>query len=182
MPPGDNADGVRRRNLSAILDLVHHGLAASRAELTAHTGLNRSTVAALVAELADLRLVEEGDPIASGGSVALPRGPAVRAPRRHRDQPRSGCRDGRARRPRRSRRAPHPPPAPRHPHPRRRRRGDPRHHRRPARHHRSTRHGRRTRDPGTRPGDRRRRALGPRTSDGGRSPSPSRSKTRSGCP
>lgn len=67
MPAGDNADGVRRRNLAAILELVHHGRAASRAELTALTGLNRSTVAALVAELAALRLVEEGDPVASGG-------------------------------------------------------------------------------------------------------------------
>lgn len=76
MPPGENADGVRRRNLAAILDLVHHGLAASRAELTAHTGLNRSTVAALVAELTDLRLVDEGEPVASGG-VGRP-SPSVR--------------------------------------------------------------------------------------------------------
>lgn len=67
MTSRDNADGVRRRNLATVLDLVHHGHAASRAELTALTGLNRSTVAALVAELAELRLVEEGDPVASGG-------------------------------------------------------------------------------------------------------------------
>lgn len=67
MPAGDNSDGVRRRNLAAILDLVHHGRAASRAELTALTGLNRSTVAALVAELAELGLLDEGDPVASGG-------------------------------------------------------------------------------------------------------------------
>jgi predicted NBD/HSP70 family sugar kinase len=76
MPAGDNADGVRRRNLAAILDLVHHGHAASRAELTARTGLNRSTVAALVAELAELGLVEEGEPVAHGG-VGRP-SPAVR--------------------------------------------------------------------------------------------------------
>lgn len=67
MAAGDNVDGVRRRNLSTILELVHHGRAASRAELTALTGLNRSTVAALVAELAERRLVDEGDPVASGG-------------------------------------------------------------------------------------------------------------------
>jgi predicted NBD/HSP70 family sugar kinase len=67
MPAGENADGVRRRNLAGILDLVHHGRAASRAELTALTGLNRSTVAALVAELAELGLLDEGDPVASGG-------------------------------------------------------------------------------------------------------------------
>lgn len=76
MPAGDNVDGVRRRNLATILELVHHGRAASRAELTALTGLNRSTVAALVAELSELRLVDEGDPVASGG-VGRP-SPAVK--------------------------------------------------------------------------------------------------------
>lgn len=76
MPAADNVDGVRRRNLAAILELVHHGRAASRAELTALTGLNRSTVAALVAELSELRLVDEGEPVASGG-VGRP-SPAVR--------------------------------------------------------------------------------------------------------
>ncbi len=77
MPAGDNVDGVRRRNLATILELVHHGRAASRAELTALTGLNRSTVAALVAELAELGLLDEGDPVASGG-VGRP-SPGVRA-------------------------------------------------------------------------------------------------------
>ena len=67
MPAGENADGVRRRNLAGVLDLVHHRRAASRAELTALTGLNRSTVAALVAELEELGLLAEGDPVASGG-------------------------------------------------------------------------------------------------------------------
>lgn len=65
MPSGDNVDGVRRRNLATILELVHHGRADSRAELTAATGLNRSTVAALVAELASSGLVREGDPVPS---------------------------------------------------------------------------------------------------------------------
>ena len=65
MAAGDNVDGVRRRNLAAILELVHHGRALSRAELTASTGLNRSTVAALVAELASAGLVREGDPVPS---------------------------------------------------------------------------------------------------------------------
>ena len=65
MAAGDQVDGVRRRNLAIILDLVHHGRAASRAELTALTGLNRSTVAALVAELAGIGLLREGEPIAS---------------------------------------------------------------------------------------------------------------------
>lgn len=65
MPAGEQLDGVRRRNLATILDLVHHGRAVSRAELTALTGLNRSTVAALVAELAASGLVQEGEPVAS---------------------------------------------------------------------------------------------------------------------
>jgi predicted NBD/HSP70 family sugar kinase len=65
MQAGDNVDGVRRRNLAMILDFVHHGRAVSRAELTALTGLNRSTVAALVAELAGTGLLQEGEPVAS---------------------------------------------------------------------------------------------------------------------
>lgn len=65
MPAGDQVDGVRRRNLATILDFVHHGRAVSRAELTALTGLNRSTVAALVAELAGIGLLREGEPVAS---------------------------------------------------------------------------------------------------------------------
>ena len=65
MPAGEHIDGVRRRNLATILDFVHHGRAASRAELTALTGLNRSTIAALVAELEATGLLREGQPIAS---------------------------------------------------------------------------------------------------------------------
>lgn len=65
MAAGDNVDGVRRRNLATILDLVHHGRAVSRAELTAHTGLNRSTIAALVAELGAAGLVVERDPVSN---------------------------------------------------------------------------------------------------------------------
>ena len=50
----DRNDGVRQRNLSTVLELVHRQGAPSRAELTASTGLNRSTIGALVAELASL--------------------------------------------------------------------------------------------------------------------------------
>ena len=66
MNAGNSADGVRGRNLAAVLGHVHHGRAASRAELTALTGLNRSTVAALVAELGETGLLREGDPVANG--------------------------------------------------------------------------------------------------------------------
>ena len=55
-------DGVHRRNLSKVLGLVHLEGPLSRARLTAATGLNRSTVAALSAELVESGLVEERAP------------------------------------------------------------------------------------------------------------------------
>ena len=55
-------DGVHRRNLSKLLGLVHLEGPLSRARLTAATGLNRSTVAALAGELVDAGLVEERAP------------------------------------------------------------------------------------------------------------------------
>jgi len=62
---GNNLDSVRRHNLSMILDLVHRQGAVSRSALTRATGLNRSTVAALVAELVALDLVVETEPDAT---------------------------------------------------------------------------------------------------------------------
>lgn len=56
------AEGVRQRNLARLLRLVHVEGPLSRANLTESTGLNRSTVADLVAELVDLGLVEERPP------------------------------------------------------------------------------------------------------------------------
>jgi predicted NBD/HSP70 family sugar kinase len=56
--------GVRQRNLSEVLGLVHRG-GLSRSQLTTATGLNRSTIAALVGELAELGLVREAEPAAS---------------------------------------------------------------------------------------------------------------------
>jgi hypothetical protein len=55
-------DQLRRNNLSTILGLVHRRGPLSRAELTRMTGLNRSTVGAVVADLADLQLVSERMP------------------------------------------------------------------------------------------------------------------------
>ncbi|MGI9822709.1 ROK family transcriptional regulator [Agromyces sp. Marseille-Q5079] len=55
-------DGVHRRNLSKLLVLAHLEGPLSRARLTAETGLNRSTVASLAAELTELGLVEERAP------------------------------------------------------------------------------------------------------------------------
>lgn len=56
---GNNLDSVRQHNLSTILTLVHHAGSIPRTELTRRTGLNRSTIAALVGELMELRLVTE---------------------------------------------------------------------------------------------------------------------------
>lgn len=63
-------DEVRRYNLAAVLRRLHLGGAVSRSELVALTGLNRSTVGALVNELAEQGLVVE-EPGASG-SVGRP--------------------------------------------------------------------------------------------------------------
>ena len=55
-------DQLRRNNLSHILGLLHRSGPRSRAELTRMTGLNRSTVGAVVADLAELQLVCEQMP------------------------------------------------------------------------------------------------------------------------
>nr|WP_221420862.1 ROK family transcriptional regulator [Conyzicola lurida] len=52
---------MRRHNLAVVLELVHHAGGISRSQLTRATGLNRSTVAALVGELVERRLVLEVD-------------------------------------------------------------------------------------------------------------------------
>lgn len=57
---------MRRHNLASLLQLLHVNGATSRAALTASTGLNRSTVKALVAELANLGLVRESAPAGTG--------------------------------------------------------------------------------------------------------------------
>jgi predicted NBD/HSP70 family sugar kinase len=64
--PTTPAPGTRPHNLARILRLVHEDGALSRAALTEATGLNRSTVADLVAELIRLGLVDESLPEAPG--------------------------------------------------------------------------------------------------------------------
>lgn len=59
---GASNDQTRRHNLSMILKFLHADGAQPRSQLTARTGLNRSTVAALVAELVEHRLVFETQP------------------------------------------------------------------------------------------------------------------------
>lgn len=60
-----SSDRVRQRNLSTVLSLVHRAQGVSRSQLTQATGLNRSTIAALVGELAESGLVVETEPPAS---------------------------------------------------------------------------------------------------------------------
>ena len=67
MPPQSSpASGTRPHNLSLILRLVHEDGAQSRAALTERTGLNRSTIADLVAELVRRGLVDERVPDVPG--------------------------------------------------------------------------------------------------------------------
>ncbi|GAA3736798.1 ROK family transcriptional regulator [Leifsonia bigeumensis] len=58
----NHTDDVHRHNLSAILTVVHRSGGVPRARLTELSGLNRSTVATLVAELVEARLVVEAEP------------------------------------------------------------------------------------------------------------------------
>jgi predicted NBD/HSP70 family sugar kinase len=64
---GARASGLRRHNLSTILERLHLTGATSRSELSNQTGLNRSTIADLVQELASTGLVvEEGVSTSTG--------------------------------------------------------------------------------------------------------------------
>ena len=66
---GRNHTGdVHRHNLSVLLTAVHRSGGLPRARLTQLSGLNRSTVAALVAELVDAGLVVEAEPDARDGA------------------------------------------------------------------------------------------------------------------
>src|ERR1700754_2361367 len=64
---GGATDALRRSNLATVLGLVHREGALSRSELTHRTGLNRSTVGDLVAELSALGLVEVDETPVAGG-------------------------------------------------------------------------------------------------------------------
>lgn len=59
---GKNLEDVRRNNLVLVLRLAHVQGRVSRADVTRLTGLNRSTVGGLVAELVELGLVVEQEP------------------------------------------------------------------------------------------------------------------------
>ncbi|MBN2112895.1 MAG: ROK family transcriptional regulator [Acidimicrobiia bacterium] len=64
---GVTADEVRRHNLATVLHRLHRAGPLSRSRLASLTGLSRSTIADLVAELSSLGLVEEGPGLAPSG-------------------------------------------------------------------------------------------------------------------
>jgi predicted NBD/HSP70 family sugar kinase len=59
---GATQDEVRQHNLASVLQLVHLRGSLSRSEISAATGLNRSTVGALITNLASAGLVFEHQP------------------------------------------------------------------------------------------------------------------------
>jgi hypothetical protein len=77
---GNSNDRVRRHNLSVVLCLAHRSRGISRSALTRQTGLNRSTIAALVGELVERQLLIEVEPDASN-RVGRPSPIALPAPR-----------------------------------------------------------------------------------------------------
>ncbi len=64
--PAPSQEEIRRQNLGALLRFVHERGQISRAELTTELGLNRSTIGALTAELAEAGLVTEEAPRETG--------------------------------------------------------------------------------------------------------------------
>jgi predicted NBD/HSP70 family sugar kinase len=68
MRAGPSQEEIRRQNLGALLRQVHVRGPLSRAELTAELGLNRSTIGALVADLASVGLVREALPAERSGA------------------------------------------------------------------------------------------------------------------
>lgn len=64
---GVRASGLRRHNLSTLLERLHLSGSASRSELSAATGLNRSTISDLVQQLVALGLVVEDGVATSTG-------------------------------------------------------------------------------------------------------------------
>src|SRR5690242_14655135 len=58
---------TRQHNLSSVITNLHHSGSLTRSELTRRTGLNRSTVGALVAELAERGLAYTTAAPESGG-------------------------------------------------------------------------------------------------------------------
>ncbi|MEO5853068.1 MAG: ROK family protein [Nocardioides sp.] len=69
---GTNQEAVRRHNLGTLLRHVHGAGQLSRAELTTAMGLNRSTIAGLVAELGVLGVTRRAVPASSRTGAGRP--------------------------------------------------------------------------------------------------------------
>jgi DNA-binding transcriptional regulator LsrR (DeoR family) len=61
-------EDLRRNNLAALVRHLHLSGPLTRSQLTARTGLNRSTVGDLVGELASVGLVSESVPLSRAGA------------------------------------------------------------------------------------------------------------------
>jgi predicted NBD/HSP70 family sugar kinase len=72
MRAGPSQEEIRRQNLGALLRYVHVRGPTSRAALTAHLGLNRSTIGALTTDLTAAGLVSEGLPRDQSGRAGRP--------------------------------------------------------------------------------------------------------------
>jgi len=70
--PGGTQEGLRRHNLGTLLRHLHLSGPLSRAELTGRMGLNRSTIAGLVSQLAALDAVREERPGGTRASAGRP--------------------------------------------------------------------------------------------------------------
>ena len=64
--PAGTTEGLRNTNLSTVLSLLYRRGPQSRAALARTTGRNRSTIGSLVADLAAMGLVVEGEPELDG--------------------------------------------------------------------------------------------------------------------
>lgn len=64
---GQSGEDVRQHNLSLVLKLVHVQGSLSRSQITTATGLNRSTISDLVAELSELGLITESEGLPASG-------------------------------------------------------------------------------------------------------------------
>jgi predicted NBD/HSP70 family sugar kinase len=69
---GTNQEAVRRHNLGTLLRHVHQRGSSSRAELTKGMGLNRSTIAGLVAELDSLGAVVNAEVVGTPRGAGRP--------------------------------------------------------------------------------------------------------------
>src|SRR3954467_12836515 len=69
---GTNQEAVRRHNLGTLLRHVHQRGSSSRAELTKDMGLNRSTIAGLVAELEALGAVANAAAVGTSRGAGRP--------------------------------------------------------------------------------------------------------------